>query len=396
MKIGLLGHGTIGLGVDHICRAQKDLTVKSILSLVVDEEMAGRTAASIDEIVSDPEIDTVVEVMGGVHPAFEFIEKAMKAGKNVVTANKAVVAACYPELLSLAKENRVSFRCTAAVGGGIPWLVSLERAKRTGQINEVSGIMNGTTNYILNRMTSDENTDFSDALSDAQALGYAEKDPSADIDGLDIRRKLNISCNIAFDVYLSEETIPAFGIRSITKEDILHAKERGCTVKLMAFGKRASSSPDEDLLYKEECPAKGIIAYVEPVFLPADALEAHIPENYNLITLCAKNTGRQSFFGEGAGRYPTAANVVQDLLDIQAGKPGFYTEDSYLSFVDNSSEMHSYYLRTSVKNDFITYITAEQHDGYLITKPVSTAVALAFAEKFRAQDPGLFIAGLME
>ena len=171
MKIGLLGHGTIGTGVDHIVKGRDDMEVTKILSLIIDAEMQGRTARDIDDITEDPEIDTVVEVMGGIHPAYEFIVKAMKAGKNVTTANKAVVAAYYDEFVRLAKECGVVFRCTAAVGGGIPWLTSIEKAKHTDCIENISGIMNGTTNYILSSMEAGLNPD---GTPNENAVSFAE------------------------------------------------------------------------------------------------------------------------------------------------------------------------------------------------------------------------------
>lgn len=171
MVIGLLGHGTIGVGVDHIAAKIPGMKVKKILSLIVDSEMEGRTAEGIDDICNDPEIDTVVEVMGGVHPAYEFLSQAAKAGKNIVTANKAVVAAYYKELNALCKEHGVSFRATASVGGGIPWLTSIEKAKHTDCIENISGIMNGTTNYILSSMEAGLNPD---GTPNENAVSFAE------------------------------------------------------------------------------------------------------------------------------------------------------------------------------------------------------------------------------
>ena len=187
----------------------------------------------IGVILSDPEVDTVVEVLGGLSPSFEYVSAAMKAGKNVVTANKHLVAHHYEELVKLAKENGVAFRCTPAVGGGIPWLVNLERVKRVCPVQSFYGIMNGTTNFILDAMHKD-GADFSAVLAQAQKLGYAEADPSADIDGDDIRRKLCISANIAFDAALEETAIPTFGIRTVTAADIAAFQSHGFACKLLA------------------------------------------------------------------------------------------------------------------------------------------------------------------
>lgn len=385
MKIGLLGHGTIGVGVDHIVKTRNDMEIVKILSLVTDDEMHGRTAQDIDDIVNDPEIDTVVEVMGGIHPAFEFIEKAMKAGKNVTTANKAVVAACYDELNRLAKENGVVFRCTAAVGGGIPWLVNLERANRIDTLDEVGGIMNGTTNFIMNAMNK-EGADFGETLEKAQALGYAEKDPSADIDGADIRRKLNISVNAAFGVEIAEDSIHTAGIRNVSADDIEYGKISKKTLKLIASGKRH--------------PDGKVAAYVEPVFLPDSDPMANVPANYNLVSYHGLNCGVQSFIGEGAGRYPTAYNVVQDLYDILYLRPGFYT-DRFVPTENTCADIrHRYYIRTSVKDDFLKGITEidgfiGDHD-FIVTAPVSVHEMHNWAKLHIEKDPTLFFAGIRE
>ena len=385
MKIGLLGHGTIGTGVDHIVKGRDDMEVTRILSLIIDAEMQGRTARDIDDITEDPEIDTVVEVMGGIHPAYEFIVKAMKAGKNVTTANKAVVAAYYDEFVRLAKECGVVFRCTAAVGGGIPWLINLERAGRVDPIDEVGGIMNGTTNFIMNAM-KEENADFADTLKKAQALGFAEADPSADIDGLDIRRKLNISANIAFGAEIPEESIDTFGIRNVKDADIEYAKVSQKVLKLIACGKKQEDGR--------------IAAFVEPTLLKTMDPKASVPSNYNLVYYHAKNGGMQSFIGEGAGRYPTAYNVVQDLCDILYVKPGFYTDSFVPAVPDNSTVRHSYYVRTAVPDEYLKSITelSGTVDGFdfAVTKPVPVREMHAWAKEQIKKDPALFFAGITE
>ena len=379
MKIGLLGHGTIGIGVDRIVKKRDDMEVTKILSLVVDDEMAGRTAASIDDIVEDPMIDTVVEVMGGIHPAFEFIKSAMEHGKNVVTANKAVVAACYDELLRLAEENRVSFRCTAAVGGSIPWLVNIERAKRVNHIAEVDGIMNGTTNFILHKMFS-ERAEFAETLKEAQDLGYAEKDPSADIDGFDIRRKIQISANVAFDVSLNEEEIQTFGIRNVRLRDIEWGMNRGLTLKLTASAVRMD---EED-----------VSCFVCPTFLEKDDIMAAIPRNYNLVSYTGSYCGTQSFIGEGAGRFPTAHNVVGDLADISENPETFYTVKRNKVSVNNAAAVRKFYIRTAGEKDsFLKFAGLEtmEKDVYL-TDEVRVSDMLFWAERRLKTDPDLFIA----
>ena len=220
MHIGLLGFGVVGGGVWALCAPRDDLNVKRVLLRSPKEGLPEEVVTfNADDILNDPEIDTVVEVMGGLHPAYEYVSAALAQGKNVVTANKALIAAYYTELTALAREKGAALRCTAAVGGGIPWLTNLERVKRLDTVCAVGGIMNGTTNFIMDAMHKAP-VDFPAILKEAQDLGYAEADPSADIDGDDIRRKLCISANIAFDAALEETAIPTFGIRTVTAADI--------------------------------------------------------------------------------------------------------------------------------------------------------------------------------
>ena len=251
MKLGLLGFGVVGGGVYEWCKERSDLQVTRVLVRSDKPEIAHLSTQEFAEILNDTTIDTVVECMGGLHPAYEYVSAALKAGKHVVTANKALIAAYYQELVALAEANGVALRCTAAVGGGIPWLINLERCKRLDTIGELGGIMNGTSNYILDAMQRNGD-DFDVVLKKAQELGYAEADPSADIDGDDIRRKLVISADIAFGTVLDEETIPTCGIRYITKADIERFKAHGFACKLLA---------------KAEKTETGICAYIEPTLV---------------------------------------------------------------------------------------------------------------------------------
>ena len=268
MNIGLLGFGVVGGGVWELAAERDDICVKRVL---LRSPKAGLPESAVtfdvNDILNDDTIDTVVEVMGGLHPAYEYVTAAMERGKHVVTANKALIAAYYTELTALAAKQGVALRCTAAVGGGIPWLVNLERVKRLDTVCAVGGIMNGTTNFIMDAMHKAD-VDFPAILKEAQELGYAEADPSADIDGDDIRRKLCISANIAFDAALEEKAIPTFGIRTVTAADIAAFKSHGFACKLLA---RAESAQG------------GVCAYVEPALVGADDLEAAVPANFNLI-----------------------------------------------------------------------------------------------------------------
>lgn len=379
MILALLGCGTVGGGVLEIASKRSDMSVKYVLVRRDRPELGEKAVKDIDIILNDSEVDTVVEVLGGLSPAYEYVTAAMKAGKNVVTANKHLVAHYYKELVSLARENNVAFRCTPAVGGGIPWLVNLERVKRLDSVDEFSGIMNGTTNFILDAMHS-ERASFDAVLANAQELGYAEADPSADIDGLDIQRKAVITANIAFDSEISAADVPVFGIRSVTSDDIAAAESMDRVCRILAFGKAGEDS---------------INCYVEPCFVSSGSLEAAVKENLNIVSFVTSLTGRESFYGQGAGRYPTAYNVVSDCADIISGVKSFYTDKSEAVAVDNSAEAHSYYVRFDGDDEFIANAKSSDCGKGIITEPVSVADMHAWAAEAKKADPKLFIAAII-
>ena len=378
MNIGLLGCGVVGGGILDFCAGREDLTVTKVLVRRPRPDLGALAVTDIADIVNDEAIGIVAEVMGGLHPAYEYICAALKAGKHVVTANKAVISAYYPELTGLARECGVSLRCTAAVGGGIPWLTNLERCKRLDSICELGGIMNGTTNFIMDAMHASP-VSFPEILKQAQELGYAEADPSADIDGDDVRRKLTISANIAFDALVQEEDIPMFGIRTVTDGDIRAFKAHGFVCKLLATAKAAEG---------------GVCAFIEPTLVDSHDLEAAVPKNFNLITYCGEKVGRHSFFGQGAGRYPTAFNAVEDCLDIVAGKPGFYTQAMKPAPVLCGGEAHPYYVRTACPDEFLQSVTVEQWGDGVVTACVSVEEMLRWGRAQLAKDPGCFLAGI--
>ena len=291
----------------------------------------------------------------------------MEAGKNVVTANKALIATYYNELLPLAEAKGVKLRCTASVGGGIGWLSELERVRRVESVSQVGGIMNGTCNYILDSMTRLGLT-YEDALRQAQELGYAEADPTTDVDGIDTWHKLIVSANIAFGVSLDISGIPAAGIRHITAEDVENFKTHGLVCKLVSTGKHLGGT---------------FQGYVQPTLYPLGQPEAAVPANYNLITLVGNTSGRQSFFGQGAGRYPTAYNVVQDCVDLLRGT-GFYCPYGSRVSVSNEEKL-TYYVRGEWDGEI-----AETWSGAVITKPVSVQAMHAWLQA----HPGAFIAAV--
>ena len=371
MNIGLLGFGVVGRGVYEITTAREDMQVTKVLCL---EEISLPDAEAVKDIkliVEDPSIDTVVEAMGGLHPAYEFVRAAIENGKNVVTSNKALVCTFYDELLPLAKEKGVSFRSTAAVGGGIGWLSELERARRVQKIQEVSGIMNGTCNYILDNMTR-LGLPYANVLKEAQRLGYAEANPSTDVEGIDTWHKIILSANIGFGISLDTTTVPVAGISHILAEDVAAFTEHGLVCKLVSTGK---------------CENGTYSAYVQPTLFPQGAPESAVPSNYNLITLVGQFSERMSFYGQGAGRYPTAYNVVQDCVDLLHGT-GFYCEHGQKVAAVNNDRL-CYYVRGE-EDAWLTANTAEHWGNAVVTKPVSVKEMHAWL----ANHPGAFIAAL--
>ena len=367
MNIGLLGFGVVGRGVYEITTSREDMQVKKVLCL---EDISLPDAESVKDIkliLEDPSIDTVVEAMGGLHPAYEFVRAAIEAGKNVVTSNKALVCTFYDELLPLAKEKGVSFRSTAAVGGGIGWLSELERSRRVQKLQEVGGIMNGTCNYILDNMTR-FGLDYGEALKQAQKLGYAEANPSTDVDGIDTWHKVILSSNIAFGVTVDKETVPVAGIRNIQAQDVENFKAHGLVCKLISTGKRVG---------------EGYSVYVQPTLVKEGDLEAAVPMNYNLITFVGETSERMSFYGQGAGRYPTAYNVVQDLVDVLEGK-GFYAPYGEKVAADTSVKL-DWYVRGSWTGD-----VAENWGNAVVTR----AVSVADMHKWIKENPDAFVAAI--
>ncbi len=363
MNIALLGFGVVGSHFYTLAKEHGGVKVTTVLSRRPRPELDCTVTADFDEIVRDGSIDLVVEVMGGVEPAFSYLSAAMRAGKHVVTANKQLMCAHYEELLSLAKSNNVSLRCTAAAGGGIPWLTSLARAAENDRITAVEGILNGTTNYMLSAMTN-KGSDYTAILKEAQALGYAEADPTADVEGYDARRKLVLSANLAFGVSIREDDVPCVGISHITPPDIEKAKELGLTFKLIA---RAEQSGNK------------VAAFVCPTLFPVTAPEAHTDGTGNLVSLYAKRIGKQSFSGAGAGGFPTGSNVLADCLEIRRGGCGvYYTDRSKPCPVDNSAAEGRWFFR---------------HNGeYLFFGDYTVAQAFEVYEKYRQDDPTALMA----
>ena len=378
MTIGLLGMGTIGSGVFEIAQKLENVHVKKVLEKRFQAEYI---TDKIEEIVNDPEIELVVETMGGLHPAYEFAQQALSHGKHFVTANKLLVSVYGPELTKLAKDNGVAFLYGAACGGGIAYLANLEIARNIDRIVALGGILNGTTNYILDSMQS-RNMDYAKALAEAQALGYAERDPSSDVDGLDTMRKLILACAVGFDAYVQPEEIPTFGISAVLPLDVEQARAKGRVLRLCASARRAEDG--------------ALSACVEPTLVSASAPEAAILKNVNYAWYEGESYGLMSYTGQGAGKLPTAANVLRDVRSVAAGRRYMTGEGCSAVHPDNASARHDYYLRVPSGAEIPATWTAEKRscdawDLYEVKgAPVSEMHALA------ARIPGAFFAAIQE
>ena len=387
MKIAIMGFGTVGSGAYETALNAGGLEVVKILARHGREgyeHLNSIITPDIDDIAGDPEIELVIESMGGIEPAREYVLKCLRAGKHVVTPNKNLISACYRELMDAADANGVKLRFTSAVGGGIPWLFNLLRTKRCDEIVRIRGIVNGTCNYILDAM-HDEGSDFGEMLKIAQELGYAEADPSSDIEGTDTLRKTVISTNLAFDAAIKEEDVPCYGIDTIQACDIAYLKKMGLVCKLMMNAEKNGNS---------------IEVYVEPTAFPEGSLEANVKLNNNLITLTAKHIGTQSFFGQGAGMMPTGESVIQDVLDIRDGKQMVIADPADDIRADNSNAFHRYYIRHDRMCEHIEPLidTYEEKDGiyYCISKPVTVETMHQMGHHRKEKGKEMFFAALAE
>lgn len=315
--IGLLGCGTVGAGVVELVRRRTDkieaLTgsrpvIRRILVRNPDKPRAVPLDKSLlttraEDILTDPEVRVVVETMGGIEPARQYVLAALRAGKHVVTANKDLMALHGTELLETAAEAGVDLMYEAAVGGAIPVIRPLQECLTANEISEIKGIVNGTTNYILSKMT-ETGADLGEVLREAQALGYAEADPSSDVDGLDAARKLVILATLAFHAPVRLDQVTVQGIRSITAADVAYARELGYVIKLLASG---------------SCHQDKVVLQVQPTLVPKHHPLAHVDDAYNALFVRGDAAGNLMFYGRGAGSLPTASAVMGDVIEVLRG-----------------------------------------------------------------------------
>jgi len=362
MKIAILGFGTVGSGVYEIAKSLKNIEVKKVLEK--DLSKIDIATDNYDEIINDKEIELVVECMGGLHPAYEFIMKALQNKKSVVSANKAVIAKYLDEFLKTARENNVEFRFEASVGGGIPCLAGIQKIRRVENIDKFYGIFNGTSNFILDNMYRFEN-EFFTTLKTAQELGYAEADPSADIDGYDVTNKVIISFALAYDGFIKSD-FPCFTLRNITKEDILYFKKQGFIAKYIGEATTKANEYEASVMLN---------------LFPINALEGNVLSNYNIVTVQSHTMGEVKFYGQGAGKLPTANAIIQDILDIQE-KISFNPISIEKKYTYSSNLFkHKYVIRSNeeLKGDF-EKVDKDGSNFYHYTKEITQADLLKLVD----------------
>lgn len=344
MNIALVGLGVVGTGVMKTYQMNKQkidaqLGGELVFKYAVDRNLSTDRGVDLSnttltdnfvEVVNDPEVDVVIELIGGYNPAVDFIKKALSNGKHVVTANKAVIAKYGKELRTLAKDNGVTLRYEASVGGGIPIINTLSEKLISNQFEELVGIMNGTTNYILTRMT-EENLGFDEALKLAQDAGFAEADPTADIEGYDACNKLCILAHKAFGLDVVPDDVPTVGITSVSKEDIAYASELGYRIKLLVAAHKTDNS---------------VSLRVNPALIKKDHPLASVNYEMNALFLKGNALGDIMLYGPGAGSLPTGSAVLGDCIDIFKGVE-YLDVPAIDAKLGNGSELQ-YYIRLEV------------------------------------------------
>lgn len=335
MNVAILGYGVVGSGVAKVLKENSGIITEKTghdfkVTRILDirefplSEYRSIITKKFEDIANDESIDIVVETMGGVEPAFGFVSACLEKGKHVVSSNKELVAVKGAELLEKARKNNVNFFFEAAVGGGIPVIRPISRCLAGNEISEVAGILNGTTNYILTKMIT-EGVSFEAALKNAQELGYAEKDPSADVDGIDAMRKICILASLCFGTHLYPEGVYCEGIRRVTLADVAYAEKFGCVIKLIARASKVSDST--------------VHAAVSPCFVKKTSMLAGVNDVFNACLLKGDMTGDILMYGKGAGSEATASAVVGDIIDCADN----CKERKFFGWKDTSSDILASY-----------------------------------------------------
>ena len=381
MKIAVLGHGTVGSGVCEILW-NKNSEVSSAagkpieLGYVLDIKELGNVPYSekytkdFSAILSDPEVGTVAECVGGLEPAYSYIKSALENGKNAVTSNKELVAEKGAELLSIARAHNVNFLFEASVGGGIPLIRPLYSAMNAAGITEIAGILNGTTNYILTKMFR-FGSSYSEALSDAQKLGYAERDPSADVLGWDSCRKIAILSSLVWGKTLKPSEIPTEGIDKISADDVKTAEQCGFSIKLLARAKQLSDGK--------------IFAKVSPALVKNDSPLATVNDVFNAVLIKAETTGEVLFYGKGAGKMPTASSVIADIIEAEKTdgniKSVFWEDGAQSAAAEKDSVSERYFIRTDCDVSALLLKAEKVSDSSYITNPLNDSEISVLEEK---------------
>ena len=381
MYVAVMGYGTVGSGVVEVFNKNHDsivrrstrdsLDLKYILDLrdFPDDPNEDKFIKDFNIILNDADVKIVVETMGGLHPAFEFVSSLLKAGKSVVTSNKELVAAKGYELLTLAEENNVNFLFEASVGGGIPIIRPITQCLAANEIDEIAGILNGTTNFILTMMI-EKNMTFADALKLAQDNGYAEKDPTADIEGHDACRKICILASLCFGKHVYPDAVYTEGITKITLEDVAYIQNYGGVIKLLGRAKRLEDGK--------------ISAVVSPAVVMHGSQLASVTDVFNAILVRGDAIGDVVFYGKGAGKLPTASAVVADVIDCAKHvdrKKAFgwgASEENYV--VDYKTLETALYIRTEVSDKATALAAVEAQFGKVrvLSREDAPANELAF------------------
>ncbi|MBR4889654.1 MAG: homoserine dehydrogenase [Clostridia bacterium] len=332
--IAVMGHGVVGSGVLEVLtshtesiqrRAKEEIRVKHILDLrdFPDAPYAEKFTKDFEDIINDEEVRIVVEVMGGLHPAYEYVKRCLLAGKSVVTSNKELVAMKGAELLQIAQEKNLNFLFEASVGGGIPIIRPISQCLAANEVTEIAGILNGTTNFILTKMIRDQ-MEFSDALKLAQEYGYAESNPAADIEGLDVCRKICILASLTYGKHVYPDSVHTEGITGVTMADVDYAEAWGGVIKLIGRVKRL-----------EDGRVRIIVA---PMVIDRASQIAGVDDVFNGILVRGDATGDVVFYGKGAGKLPTASAVVADIIDCVkhfAARKYLFWSDAEEGYVDD-------------------------------------------------------------
>ncbi len=380
VSVAIMGHGVVGSGVAEIITTHKqklfasvgeEIYIKHILDLreFPDSPLADRFTKDFEDIINDIEVRVVVEVMGGINPAYDFVKRCLLSGKSVVTSNKELVAAKGAELLQIAKDNNTNFLFEASVGGGIPIIRPINQCLVANNVNEIAGILNGTTNFILTKMIN-EGMDFDTALKLAQDLGYAERNPEADVEGHDACRKICILASLAYGKHIYPDAVHTEGITKITLDDVKYAEIWGGVIKLIGKVK--------------QLPDKMCDIVVAPMFIPSKSQLANIDDVFNGIMVRGDCTGDVVFYGKGAGKLATASAVVADVIDcvkhLDNRKLLFWTDSDNSSVIDYKESVTAMYIRAKASDCDVAYNKARElfSDIHVLENENAPANEIAF------------------